>query len=348
LKKKIVILVTCGGAYHAPGIINHLKKLKKINTKVISTDINSDSIGKYFANYFFKVSEGGSRSFINEIISICKKKKVDFIIPFSDEEALNFSKNIDKFNKIKVKVLVSDYKITRFVSNKLSLMEFIKKEGIETPKFYSPKNINEVNYALKMLGFPKKKVVFKPINQRGGRGFRILNSNFDEYDEVTKKKKEFFISKERLEKIILKRKFSSEFILMEYLAGEDFNVDVLAKEGSIINYVAQRRLEPKHGSLEKGMVDKDKKIKKYLEDIFSKIKFDNLVNLEMAYQKKNKKGKLLLYEVNARASAPIIISAKAGYSLLENAIYSKIGVKISNKRVSNIKMMRYWGEFFLN
>ena len=138
-----------------------------------------------------------------------------------------------------------------------------------------------------MLGFPKKKVVFKPINQRGGRGFRILNSNFDEYDEVTKKKKEFFISKERLEKIILKRKFSSEFILMEYLEGEDFNVDVLAKKGSIINYVAQRSLEPKHGSLEKGMVDKDKKIKKYLEDIFSKIKFDNLVNLVMAYQKKN-------------------------------------------------------------
>ena len=56
------------------------------------------------------------------VISICNKKKVDFIIPFSDEEALNFSKNIDKFNKIKVKVLVSDYKITRFVSNKLSLM----------------------------------------------------------------------------------------------------------------------------------------------------------------------------------------------------------------------------------
>lgn len=227
-------------------------------------------------------------------------------------------------------------------------MEFIKKEGIETPKFYAPKNINEMNYALKMLGFPKKKVVFKPISQRGGRGFRILNSNFDEYDEVTKKKKEFFISKERLKKIILKKKFSSKFILMEYLAGEDFNVDVLAKEGSIINYVAQRRLEPKHGSLEKGIVDKDKKIKKYLEDIFSKIKFDSLVNLEMAYQKKNKKGKLLLYEVNARASAPIIISAKAGYSLLENAIYSKIGIKTDNKRISNIKMMRYWGEFFLN
>ena len=34
-----------------------------------------------------------------------------------------------KFNKIKVTVLVSDYKITRFVSNKLSLME--KKEGFQ-------------------------------------------------------------------------------------------------------------------------------------------------------------------------------------------------------------------------
>ena len=133
---------------------------------------------------------------------------------------------------------------------------------------------------------------------------------------------------------------------MEYLEGEDFTVDVLADKGNIINYVALRRLEPKHGSLEKGIVDKDLRIKNYLLSIFSKIKFNNLVNLEMAYQKKNKKGKLLLYEVNARASAPIIVSAKAGYSILENAIYSNIGIRNTNKKVSNIKMIRYWGEIF--
>ena len=346
MKKKIVVLVTCGGAYHAPGVINHLKNLKKINTKIIITDVNSDAVGKYFADYFFKVSKGNSNLFIKETINICKKNKVDIIIPFSDEEALNLSKNKDKFEKIGVKILISDYKIIKFTSNKLSLMRFIKKKGIESPKFYSPNSIKEVNQALKILDYPKRKVVFKPINQRGGRGFRILNSNFDEYNEITKKKKEFFITEERLKKIILKKKFSSNFILMEYLEGEDFNVDVLADKGNIINYVALRRLEPKHGSLEKGIVDKDLRIKNYLLSIFSKIKFNNLVNLEMAYQKKNKKGKLLLYEVNARASAPIIVSAKAGYSILENAIYSNIGIRNTNKKVSNIKMIRYWGEIF--
>ena len=60
------------------------------------------------------------------------------------------------------------------------------------------------------------------------------------------------------------------------------------------------------------------------------------------------KGANVIVIRDARASAPIIISAKAGYSLLENAIYSKIGIKTDNKRISNIKMMRYWGEFFLN
>ena len=347
LKKKIVVLVTCGGAYHAPGVINHLKNLKRINTKVISTDINDDALGKYFADLFFKVSNGGSSSFIKELINICKKNKVDIIIPFSDEEALNLSKNINKFNKLGVKVLVSNYKITKFVSNKLNLMEFIKKKKIDYPKFFSPKSIKQLNYSLKKLGYPKKKVVFKPVDQRGGRGFRILNANFDEYDEVTKQKKELFITKERLEKIILEKNFSKNFILMEYLEGEDFNIDVLANNGEIISYLAQKRLLPKHGSLEKGSVDKDLKIKKYLLTIFSKIKFNNLVNLEMAYQKKNKKGKLLLYEINVRPSAPIIISARAGYSLLENAIYLNIGIKNINKKISKIKMMRYWGEIFV-
>ena len=226
-------------------------------------------------------------------------------------------------------------------------MEFIKKKKIDYPKFFSPKSIKQLNYSLKKLGYPKKKVVFKPVDQRGGRGFRILNANFDEYDEVTKQKKELFITKERLEKIILEKNFSKNFILMEYLEGEDFNIDVLANNGEIINYLAQKRLLPKHGSLEKGSVDKDLKIKKYLLTIFSKIKFNNLVNLEMAYQKKNKKGKLLLYEINVRPSAPIIISARAGYSLLENAIYLNIGIKNINKKISKIKMMRYWGEIFV-
>ena len=165
-KKKIVVLVTCGGAYHAPGVINHLKNLKKINTKIIITDVNSDALGKYFADYFFKVSKGNSNLFIKETINICKKNKVDIIIPFSDEEALNLSKNKDKFEKIGVKILISDYKIIKFTSNKLSLMRFIKKEGIESPKFYSPNSIKEMNQALKILDYPKRKVVFKPINQR--------------------------------------------------------------------------------------------------------------------------------------------------------------------------------------
>ena len=86
--------------------------------------------------------------------------------------------------------------------------------------------------------------MFKPVDQRGGRGFRILNANFDEYDEVTKQKKELFITKERLEKIILEKNFSKNFILMEYLEGEDFNIDVLANNGEIINYLALIRFLP--------------------------------------------------------------------------------------------------------
>ena len=348
MKKRIVVLVTCAGAYHAPGVINHLKKLKKINTTIITVDVNKEAVGQYFSDYFFTISGGNSNSYIKELLNICKKMKVNIVIPFSDEEALSLSKKNNLFKKINTKILISKYSSTKLVSNKKTLMEYIKENGIEYPKFFYPRNISEVNFALKKLGYPRKKIVFKPINQRGGRGFRIINSKFNEFNEITEKKKELYISYERLKKTIGHNKKFPNFLLMEYLEGEDFNVDVLINKGKIVNFVAQRRLEPKHGSLEKGLIDKDLKIKKYLIKILQKIELDNLINLEMAYQKKGKKGKLLLYEINARPSAPIITSFKAGNSLLENAIYLNLGIKASKKKISNTKIIRYWGELFLN
>ena len=90
----VKVLLTCVGGGLIPQAIRFLKNSKvHKNTKVYGVDMNPSATGKYFADYFQTVPNGKSKNFINQIIKICRKFKINLIIPGSDEDALNLSKN---------------------------------------------------------------------------------------------------------------------------------------------------------------------------------------------------------------------------------------------------------------
>ena len=95
----IKILLTSAGGGLAPQVIRFLKNSKiHKNTKVYSVDAYTNASGKYYSDYFKTVSNGKSKNFIKQIIQICRNFKINLIIPGSDEDALNLSKNRHKIS----------------------------------------------------------------------------------------------------------------------------------------------------------------------------------------------------------------------------------------------------------
>lgn len=79
------ILVTGIGGNVAHGILRTILSLK-IEVALIGVDVKKISAGKHFCDKVYQVPFSNSTDYIPSIIKICKKEKIDLIIPTTDSE----------------------------------------------------------------------------------------------------------------------------------------------------------------------------------------------------------------------------------------------------------------------
>ena len=65
-----------------------------------------------------------SHDLIRALRKDCKKFKIKIIIPCSENECLVISKNLKKFEKLKIETSVSNYKITSMINDKHKVFEY--------------------------------------------------------------------------------------------------------------------------------------------------------------------------------------------------------------------------------
>jgi len=149
----INVLVTGAGA---PGIMGTIYSLKKNwdnrRIRIVGVDMNPNAVGKYFCDEFYRVPEGTSQSFPLALLDICKKEKIDVVLPQVTEELLLLSKWKKEFETEGIAIAISDEKSIVLANNKYELMRISKKLGIPTPKFMIVKSKNELLEAFEEFG----------------------------------------------------------------------------------------------------------------------------------------------------------------------------------------------------
>ncbi|MDO8264997.1 MAG: ATP-grasp domain-containing protein, partial [Candidatus Parcubacteria bacterium] len=232
MNNQCTVLITCVGALDSPSQIGSLKENPdKRPIRIIGVDGRDDCIGRYLSDVYYKVPFGGDPKYIETILSICKKEKVDVIFPASHEEGLVLAKEKKLFEKEGIKIAISDYEIIESAFNKIKAYTILKENNLPYPQFFAVKSENEFKEAAAKLGFPEKDIMMKQALGRGGRGVRILTGNnamsfiFNE-----KPGSLYFNFDDALRNLKLLEKFP-EVLLTEYLPGEYYSVDFLAKDG---------------------------------------------------------------------------------------------------------------------
>ena len=80
---KLNILVTAAGSAIGQGIIKSLK-LSGLDFNLITTDIQPYAIGLYRGNTSYIIPLAKEENYINEIIKICNKEKIDVVLIGTD------------------------------------------------------------------------------------------------------------------------------------------------------------------------------------------------------------------------------------------------------------------------
>jgi carbamoyl-phosphate synthase large subunit len=221
----------------------------------------------------------------------------------------------------------------------------IMKGIIPLPEFYLIKSFNQFKKAVLKLGYPARPVCFKPTVSHGSRGFRILDSKINRLDMLLNQKPTGIITTlEEISPILKKAKPFPELLVMEYLPGEEFSVDVLAKDGESLIVIPRSRDYIKMGISFEGTLKRNKGIIDYSKKIVERLKLNGNIGFQF---KNNKKGIPILIECNPRIQGTIVINTFAGANLVYLAVKLALGEKIKIPKVKwGTKMIRYWEEIY--
>lgn len=334
MKNKINILITCVGGEYGPELINSFRNNRFIRKiKIIGVDTEECLVSKKFLDKFYLVPTPQKKNYLKKIDRIIKINKIDLILPTSDEESLILSKF---YKNSKVKIICSDYSQLKILSNKIQTYKVLEYNNIPLPKWF------EINYEYDFIEainyFKKNNKLFcvKPAISRGSRDVLVINNNLKSILSIGNSRERHLNFKTflRIYKKIYKNKYP--LIMMEKLKAPAFDIDILSKNGKLINAICRKRVDSILHY--KGhIIFKDKYLYNLSKKLSRIFKLNYLHDCDLML---DKKGNFRILEINPRPSGSVALSISAGVPIIENllCIYFNKNKFFKTKKIKKIAL----------
>lgn len=347
MAKDICVLLTGCGAPGAPGIIKCLRKNGERNIRIVGVDMNENAGGRGLVDVFYTIPAAKDEEFIPAILDICGKEKVDVVEPIVTRELMKFAKAKPLFDSEGIKVVVMAPETLEIVNNKAHLLYEMKKVGISTPDFVIVHTLDELIEACKTLGYPEKAICVKGAVGNGSRGVRIVDAAVSKYDLFfNEKPNSMYISYDELIRTLGERPGIPEMLVMEYLPGEEFGVDVLCDNGRVICEVGRYNYSVNSSIPQGCIIEEREQPFKLARQICEAFMIDGNANFDFKY---NCDGEAMLIEINPRLSATIVSYAAAGINLPYFGIKHLLGEELPKYKINNgTRMSRRYQETFFD
>lgn len=343
--KDLTVLISACGAQFMPGLVDCLKENGERNIKIVGVDMGNDPTVLQLVDVFYSVSKANSKNYIDELLSICKKEKVDVIMPFMSIELLPLIERREEFEKIGVKVSVSNRESVEITNNKYKFYEFLKEIGVKIPKFAHVTKAKDLLSACEFCGYPNNAVCVKATESSGSRGIRIIKPNVSRFELLfNEKPNSFYTTLEDLLSTLNEKEDMPEMMVMEYLPGNEGSVDLLADNGKIL-YMAYRESNVNlHSIPQEATLKKNEEAYKIAEKVISELKLSGNADLDF---KNDEQGHPILMEINPRIAATMKIFKVGGLNLPYLRIKQLLGEELPEIDIKyDIHMKRRYLEMF--
>lgn len=292
---------------------------------------------------YYAVPRGDDPSYIDVLLDICRKEKVDVVLPIMSVELEKLSVSRDKFESIGTKISVSNIDGLRVANDKLKLLSYMRDREYPCAQFYSIKTLNELDEAVFKLGYPLKKVCVKATNASGSRGFRILNANTSMFDKFFNDKPSSSEMKlEEFRQILAEKNKFPELLVMEYLPGAEFTVDALADKGKVLECCCRKGLHMENSIMLDSQVVKRTDIEKLCSNIITDLNLDGNIGFDI---KERANGIPIIMECNPRITAGVPVFYYAGVNLPYLCVKKILGEKLPKSKIQyGLTVKRRWQE----
>lgn len=247
-------------------------------------------------------------SYIPTLLDICKKEKVDVVLPFITAELPIAAGYKDLFEKNGIKVSVSSLESLEIAGNKVRLArlypELMPKQAI------CHDYVDILNFA-REIGYPKKSMCCKLPNRCGGLGFCVIDEEMGlDLTIYNKFGMNRYITLDML--VTLAKHCDDVIIMQEYVDGTDYSMCLLADHGKVVHALGFEAYLMAFGSAMFAGIKQNEQALEISKEIVADTGLDGNVCFDFMMKED---GTVKLLETNPRLSASLPFIAKAGLNL---------------------------------
>lgn len=310
-----ILILSCGTRNK---LVQYFKEEFKNIGNIIATDTSKLAPALYDADRYYIVPEIKDENYLDTILSICKKEKINLVLTLIDPEISLIAKNRKLFQDINCDVLVSSKELVDLSFDKFKMFEYLVAKGIDTPKTYSSRKSFDEDFLNQKISFP---VFVKPREGSASLGISLIES------------------KEKLSSV-----FSNDhsIIVQEYMDCIEYGVDVYIDliSGELISYFIKKKIKMRSGETDKSVSIKNSKLENLIVNFINKTDFRGVIDIDI-FEKNNK---FYISEVNPRFGGGYPHAHESGVNFLRY-IRNNLNGKKNTPQLGNyekdIYMMKY-------
>ena len=252
--------------------------------------------------------------FLEEVI---RKENVDLVFPVVTK-SLEYMASIASSIKEKTgaTVVTSSENLIRIANNKASLLDFLESES-STKDFVTPhyvaKDLKELIEGIQKFEDLGISCVIKPTVGENRDGFLRIVSEKAYEEAFLEGRSSLLMTKKILASMSETLDFSTPMLIMPYLPGQEWDVDILAMEGRILSCTVRKNIGMLGGLSACTETSNHPELLRICEKILSVLPLSHIFCMSF---KEDAEGKLKLLEINPRTMGSIYVSSLAGNSLV--------------------------------
>ena len=302
-------------------VIQYFKKELEEKGRVIATDMSELAPAVYEADKFYKVPRMTDEGYIDVILEICRKEKVDGILSLIDPELSLLAKNKEKFEAIGTTIIGSDYDVCELSLDKIKMYEFCVNHGFKAAKSWN--SVSDFKSALlaNEVTFP---VFVKP--QCGSASIAISKV----YDMET------------VELLFDHAKEGEQLMIQEFLNGQELGVDVYIDmiSGKVVSIFAKKKIVMRAGETDKSVSFKDEKLFALVKEFVYAANYRGQIDIDIF----DIDGEYYISEVNPRFGGGYPHAYECGCNhmrLIVNNLLKQENIPVIGNYDVGVYMMKY-------
>ena len=299
-------------------IVQYFKTALAGSGNVVCTDMSNIAPSIYEADKFYTVPRMTAPGYIDVILDICKREKIDGVLSLIDPELSLLAENKERFAAVGTTVIGSDYPLCEMSLDKFQMYQWLTAHGYRCAKSYMDK---EAFYADVAAGKAQYPVFVKPA--RGSASIAISKV----YDRET---------------IELLFAHSDGLMIQEFLEGQEIGADVYIDMLShqVVSFFTKKKLLMRAGETDKAVSFRDDALFELIRKFVDEAGFVGQIDIDIFQVN----GAYYISEVNPRFGGGYPHAYECGCNHME-LILNNLRGEVNEPRIGayeeGIYMMKY-------